>query len=30
MKKADEASKLEANLAKLWIGERQLLELSKL
>src|SRR6185436_5915499 len=28
--KADEASKLEADLAKLWIGERQLLELSKL
>jgi tetratricopeptide (TPR) repeat protein len=28
--KADEASKLEADLAKLWIGERQQLELSKL
>jgi len=28
--KADEASKLEADLVKLWIGERQLLELSKL
>jgi Tfp pilus assembly protein PilF len=28
--KADEASKLEADLAKLWIGERQMLELSKL
>src|SRR5215218_9116460 len=28
--KADEASKLEADLAKLWIGERQQLDLSKL
>jgi len=28
--KADQASKLEADLAKTWIGDRQQLELSKL
>jgi tetratricopeptide (TPR) repeat protein len=28
--KADQASKLEADLAKMWIGDRQQLELSKL
>ena len=28
--KADQASKLEADIAKMWIGDRQQLELSKL